>query len=372
MLRKVLNTGPRLSKGAVRLFASLAILLYVTLYWKASAFLPEFVFRDSDKIQSQVGGSSTYQDTSFDAVAKFYSALGGIGSNLLVLSIGIVFIWLMIGYSKRLSSLLVNTVLLAPCVFFNLFVASKDTLVVLMSIVLVLVGRRWNVWCVAIAAIALYASYALTVRIYFALILAIAIGVWVFEAASLRLKTVLVVAVLLGLFILPDAAYVALMHPRDMAMDYLVAGSPYGARTGFYNLFEPASFGAFCVDYLYAVLKLNAPVLFNLGPKEFVMQVFVWIAVGAVFGRKPGHLAGATANASAVDMLACLVIGHMAVSMLFEPDLGSYIRHLASVALFCAWRLTCLGSQSGRSSRSASTRPFPTEFRARSARWIVE
>jgi hypothetical protein len=111
MLRKVLNAGPRLSKGAVRLFASLAILLYVTMYWKAGSFLPEFVFRDSDKIQSQVSGSSTYQDSSFDAVAKFYSALGGIGSNLFVAIVGAVFIWLMIGYSKRLGGLLLNTVL---------------------------------------------------------------------------------------------------------------------------------------------------------------------------------------------------------------------------------------------------------------------
>ncbi|MFL9932272.1 hypothetical protein P0D88_24250 [Paraburkholderia sp. RL18-103-BIB-C] len=347
MLRKVLNAGPRLSKGAVRLFASLAILLYVTMYWKAGSFLPEFVFRDSDKIQSQVSGSSTYQDSSFDAVAKFYSALGGIGSNLFVAIVGAVFIWLMIGYSKRLGGLLLNTVLIAPCVFFNLFVASKDTLVVLMSIVLVLIGRRWGIRYLMVTAVVLYVGYALTVRIYFILILAIGLGVWIFRVASLRLKVVLILAALISVYVLPVATYFALMHPRDMAVDYLIAGSPYGARTGFYNPLEPISFTAFCVDYVYAILRLNIPVLFYPGPKEFVMEVFVWITAWSVFSRKPERLTGV--DTGVMDVFACLIIGHVAVSMLFEPDLGSYIRHLASVALFYAWRLNYLGSQTRRS-----------------------
>lgn len=345
MLRKVLNAGPRLGIGVVRLIAGLAILLYLTIYWKASAFLPEFVFRDSEKIQSQIGGSNTYQDTSFDAVGKFYSALGGIGTDLFVAGIGALFIWLMFGYSKRFGGLLLNTVLIAPCVFFNLFVASKDTLVVLMSIVLVLIGRKWRVRNLMVAAVVLYMGYALTVRIYFALILAIAAGAWMFRRASLRLKTLLILAMVMGLYLLPDTAYYALLHPRDMALDYLVSGSPYGARTGFYNLLEPNSFAAFCVNYVYAILKLNVPVLFYPGPKEFLMLIFIGIAVGSVFGREPDRREGA--GAAAVDVLASLVIGHMAVSMLFEPDLGSYIRHLSSVALFCVWRLSHLASGSG-------------------------
>jgi hypothetical protein len=349
----MLAVGPRLSAGVVRLFAGLAIALYVTMYWKASVFLPEFVFRDSEKIQSQIGGSSTYRDTSFDAVAKFYSSLGNPGSNLFVLAVGVLFIWLMIGYSKRIGGLLSNVVLIAPCVFFNLFVASKDTLVVLMSIVLVLIGRKRRIWHVVVTMIVLYSAYALTVRIYFALVLVIALGAWIFRLASLRIKTILIFGAMLGLYVLPDTAYFVLLHPRDMAVDYLVTGSPYGARTGFYNLVEPQSFAAFCADYVYAILKLTVPVLFYPGPKEFAMQVFVWITVASVFGRKSFHEASRT---GAVDLLASLVVGHMAVSMLFEPDLGSYIRHLSSVALFCAWRLNYLGSQ-----RVCASRPVLTD-----------
>lgn len=344
MINRLINTGPRLSTGVVRLAASVAVLLYVTLYLKASAFLPEFVFRDSEKIQSQIGGSSTYQDTSFDAVAKFYASLGTVGTSGFVAAIGALFIWLMIGYSKRVGGLFVNSMLVAPCVFFNLFVASKDTLVVLMSLLLVTLARKRGTASVALAATALYLGYALSVRIYFALILVIAAVAWLVRMASLKQKIFFALAGVLALYLMPDPTYYVLLHPRDMAVDYLVAGSPYGARTGFYNLFEPHSFVTFCADYIYAILKLNVPVLFYPGPKEFVMLAFVWIAVSSVFGRRAAGMPDSTAGASAV--LASLVMGHMAVSMLFEPDLGSYTRHLSSVALICAWRLSFLATGS--------------------------
>jgi hypothetical protein len=339
MLRKLYLGGPRLSKGLLRAIAVLMVFFYALLYLKASSFLPEFVFRDSEKIQSQIGGSSTYQNTSFDAVAKFYSSLGTAGTSLLVLAIGATLICIMVAYSKRAGALAINMFVLAPCVFFNLFVASKDTLVVLMALVLVWLARRLVAWKVALAAVVLYAGYAATVRVYFLLILVIAAGAWMFRASSLRGKLIIVLVTVIALVALPDRAYYALLHPRDMAVDYLVAGSPFGARTGFYNLVPPDSFWAFCVDYGYAIVKLHLPVLFYPGPKELVMTCLMGIISASIFCK---IAAPQSDGAAAVEILACLVIGHMAVSMLFEPDLGSYTRHLTSVVVFSAWRLNIL------------------------------
>lgn len=355
MLRKLLLAGPKLSKGVLRFISAVAVLGYATLYLKASTFLPEFVFRDSDKIQSQIGGSSTYQDTSFDAVAKFYASLGEIGTTVFVVSIGALFISMMIGYSRRLGSLIVNMVLLAPCVFFNLFVASKDTLVVLIAVLLVLIARRFGVWHVAAASAVLYVGYAATVRIYFVLILAIASGAWLFRAAGPRGKLVLALAVLTGLYALPDPAYYAMLHPRDMAVDYLVSGSPFGARTGFYNLLPPHTFASFCADYFYAIAKLHLPVLFSPGPKELLMTALMSIVIASIFSRP----ARTDARMASINWLACLMIGHMAVSMLFEPDLGSYTRHLTSVVLFAAWRMSLLVPLARRTSGATARVPSP-------------
>jgi hypothetical protein len=144
------------------------------------------------------------------------------------------------------------------------------------------------------------------------------------------MRIVLIFACVLALFALPSAVYYALLHPRDMAVDYLVYQSPYGARTGFYNLMPPDSFLSFCIDYLYAILRLHLPILFSPDPRGLAMQAFVivvWISTRPL---------SRTADISrSTKLLPCLVVGHMAVSMLFEPDLGSYVRHLSSVSLFC-------------------------------------
>ncbi|AOJ34077.1 hypothetical protein [Burkholderia metallica] len=349
MLHKLIGAGPLLSRGLTRAIAALAVLLYWIVYAKADAFLPEYVFRDAEKIQSQIGGSGSYDGTSFDAVAKFYAMLGPAGTHVFTAAVGALFICLMIAQGRRIGSLAASLVLLVPCVFFNLFVASKDTLVVLIAIVLARVAQRRPALVAIAAAVGLYGAYAAIVRSYFALILGFALVVLLFRRGSWRRRTLLMLAAPLVLVLLPNDAYYLLLHPRDMAADYLAYGSPYGARTSFHNPVAPTSFFAFCVDYLYAVLRLNLPVLFSPGPKEIAMQGFVWIALAAVWRRTPGE------GRLARDALASLVIGHVAVSMLFEPDLGSYTRHLSSVALLCAIQFAGFARPAPRIGSPAST-----------------
>ncbi|WP_241021783.1 hypothetical protein [Burkholderia sp. Ac-20353] len=344
-MRDLITGGPALSRGLVRAIAGLAVLVYWTVYAKAGAFLPEFVFRDAEKIQSQIGGGNTYEGTSFDAVAQFYAMLGTTGTHLFVAAVGALFIWRMIGEGRRVGSLVASIVLLAPCVFFNLFVASKDTLVVLMAIVLARIAQRRSAALLFVAAAALYVGYAAVVRSYFVLILAIAFAAFLFRHVSWRGKVLMTIAAPVALLLLPSDVYYLLQHPRDMAADYLDFGSPYGARTSFHNPVAPDSFVGFCANYLYAVLRLNVPVLFSPGPKEIAMQLFVAIALAAVWRRARGDARPARPADPARDLLACLVIGHIAVSMLFEPDLGSYTRHLSSVALWCAVQFCAFGAR---------------------------
>ncbi len=332
MLRSVLLAGPRLSRGVVRLATGACALLYIVVFAKAGTFLPEFIFRDADKIQAQMAGSSTYDGTSFDAVAGIYGWFGPTLLNLLIVATGVLFIHTMLSRANRFGLLAAGLVLCLPCVFFNLFVASKDTLVVLMSMTIVWAARRGRPWLAVVVAAVLYIGYALLVRRYFLLIVAVACGAALFRRASIRWKIVLGIASTAIVLMLPAVAYFALLHPRDMAVDYLVYQSPFGARTSFYNPLTPDSFAAFCADYLYASARLNLALLFSPGLKELAMQLFVGLAVWPALRGLPRRFGfdGSLAR----EMCACLVLGHVCVSMLFEPDLGSYIRHLSSVALF--------------------------------------
>ncbi|HEY3596903.1 MAG TPA: hypothetical protein VGL08_05220 [Paraburkholderia sp.] len=316
----------------MRLATALCALFYLVVFVKAGTFLPEFIFRDADKIQAQMTGASTYDGTSFDAVAGIYGWFGPTLLNVLIAVTGVLFIHTMLSRANRLGLFAAAWVLCVPCVFFNLFVASKDTLVVLMSLLIVWAARRQRAWFAPVVAASLYIGYALLVRRYFLLIVALACGIALFRRASTRWKIVLAIASMGTIFVLPDVVYFALLHPRDMAVDYLTYQSPFGARTSFYNPLEPTSFVAFCVDYLYASARLNLALLFSPGLKELAMQLFVGLAVLPALRGAPRRLG--VAQRVARETCACLLLAHIGVSMLFEPDLGSYIRHLSSVTLF--------------------------------------
>ncbi|WP_174769919.1 hypothetical protein [Paraburkholderia hayleyella] len=347
MLHSLFAKGPQLSEGVSRAFATAAVLGYLALFAAGSAVLPEFIFRDADKIQAQIGGSNSYEGSTFDTVGKFYGALGDVGTKVFVGSIGAVFVWMMLRMTRRVGALAICIVLLGVCVFFNLFVASKDTLVVLISIVIARTAHRFSWHQATITAIVLYGAYAAIVRSYYALILAIAIVAFVFRLGGARMKLLLLIAIPVAVFLLPDTVYYALGSPRDAAVDYLIYGSPFGARTAFYNPFPPDSFVNFSANYLYSLARLNMPIVFEAGVKEFGLQAFIWTALWAALHARSRAERRALQR---YDMLACLLIGHAAVSMLFEPDLGSYPRHLSSVALFSA---TLLAVQTAYAERVA-------------------
>ncbi|KVL37875.1 hypothetical protein [Burkholderia sp. MSMB1835] len=349
MLRDVIGSGPLLSRGLRDAIAALAALLYVGVYANARALLPEFIFRDADKIQTQIGGGSTYDGSSFDAVGKLYQMLGDAGTALFVIALGVATIWVAVRQAQRLGALVAYLALIAPCLFFNLFVASKDTIVVAMSIVVLAAARRRGIlWPMMIAAV-LYLGYAATIRSYFALILAIAFAAWAFRRASTLPRLAGALLAVAALVALPDAAYMLLQQPRDLAVDYLVYSSPFGARTSFYNPFTPDSFAHFVGNYAYSLVRLNLPVLFSLDPKGFAMQALIALFLGAAWRRmpkQPVHDDGAVPARNG-ELLACLILGQVAVSMLFEPDLGSYLRHLSSVAPFAVALWSIRARQAG-------------------------
>jgi hypothetical protein len=349
MLGNLLRAGPRLSRGVVRLVTCACAMLYVIVFVNASTFLPEFIFRDAEKIQAQMDGATTYEGTSFDAVASFYGWFGPTPLKVMVVAVGVLFIVAMLARANRVGMLAAALVLCVPCVFFNLFVASKDTLVVMIALLIANVARGRRAALVPVVALVAYVGYALLVRRYFLLIVLIAGGIALWHRASTRWKLVLAIAVGGGLALLPTSVYFLLLHPRDMAVDYLVYQSPFGARTGFYNPLVPESFAAFCGDYLYASARLHLALLFSPGVKELAMQGFVLLALWPAWrnlrATKSRHAAtAATPHRLVGETLACLVMAHVAVSMLFEPDLGSYIRHLSSVALFS---MLLLGASDG-------------------------
>ncbi len=319
-----------LSRGVRWVMAASGVALYVLVYLNAGRLLPPAVFRDAQKIQEQMDGAQTYAGSSFDAASRFFLSFGA-GVDALVLGAGIWLVWSIAMRADRVRLLIPALALAAPCVFFNLFVAGKDTLVVLMSLMVAASASRGNAvvrtW---ILTVVLYLAYAVTLRAYFALILGVAMVFYLLICVGCRSRIVVIASAIWAMACLPPAVFLALQYPRDLAVDYLMFQSPYGARTSFYNPFRPDSLSAFSANYLYAACRLNFAVLWIPGAKELAMQC--WVLVAAWPPAVQVVCAMRYRARGVRSLLACLVLAHVAVSMLFEPDLGSYMRHLSSVA----------------------------------------
>lgn len=324
----MVTTGRVLSRGVRRAFAWGGVLLYLLIYANAGRLLPAAVFRDAQKIQEQMHGAETYAGSSFDVVGKLFLTLGP-AVDVFVMGTGVWLIWTMFSRSDRIGMAAAALMLAAPCLFFNLFMASKDTLVVLMALVIAATvrgNRPARAWMMTLA---MYLAYAATLRAYFALIAGLALAIHLLSRLGWRWRVLIIATVPLALAWVPPAVFVALQQPRDLAVDYLVFQSPYGARTSFYNPFSPTSLAGFAGNYIYAVFRLNVSILWSPGIKEMVMQLWTFLAVVPPVR----YLAqGKGASMAGRCLPACLVTAHVAVSMLFEPDLGSYMRHLSSVA----------------------------------------
>ncbi|KNH07894.1 L-lactate permease [Candidatus Burkholderia brachyanthoides] len=186
MFSKLMRTGPRLSDGVIGCLMALASFGYVGLFVAGKSLLPAYLFRDAEKIQAQMNRSSTYDGSSFDAVGKFYGMFGSMLLNVFVMVIGVSFIFALLSRVKHAGTLDAALIFGVLCVFFNLFVASKDTLVVAMLLIIVWTLRRRNAMLTAAVALFGYLAHASLVRGYFLLIVGVGAGVWMYRHCGRR------------------------------------------------------------------------------------------------------------------------------------------------------------------------------------------
>jgi hypothetical protein len=123
--------------------------------------------------------------------------------------------------------------------------------------------------------------------------------------------------------VLPPHVFAQLQGSRDSIfnVDRIGRALP-GARTAFANVYPPDSFFHFIANYVYAALRLNFPFFSGVTPRDIYLFanviLFAWIAI-----------AGFRSDLRTFDNTA-LFVSHVLVSICFEPDVGSYLRHISS------------------------------------------
>jgi hypothetical protein len=271
----------------------------------------------------------------------------------------------MVSRTTMLGAVL-GLMLVAPAVMLCLFGPNKEILVFCMSgfIVLLHVSGRQSV-TETISAIVLYLLYGLTVRSYYYLIIAtyVATLLWMTRIMELRIAMVGMSAILIML--MPDEIYHVIQSARDTPVAYLKHTSTHVIRTLIENPFPPAGFLSFLLNYFYSFFACIFPLFVDSTIKELILIAFNATCVFRV-------VIGLRSKVQAASSLSCLFLSHFLVLLLFEPDLGSYLRHLSSAVLYLLPSLLALerpdadDRRPGRPvSGRAGSRRYPEPRRAR-------
>jgi hypothetical protein len=312
-----------------------AIALFVPLVLApslVSAFLPT-QGNDAETV-AQMSATATDADTGdgYGMVALIYAHTGDATRILILLALGIGLILVLFWHLRLSRSLILAGFCLLPALLLYLPLFAKDTFVTPIAISAVLLlkeDRIPKLYKIGII-LALYCGYAVIFRLYYLMIAGVWLGILVFINLPWRWRVVCLLLVPLVMLAMPSDFYDTLQMQRDIVNYGRVGVAGEGNRTAFLNLVNPKGLGTFVVNYVYALYHLNLPILSQgAGPKEFylfvVLCVYGWLAV-----------TGLCSGNARVSWPAGLFLAHTLILPVFEPDLGSYLRHLSTALLLLA------------------------------------
>ena len=289
--------------------------------------LPEQWSFDSSYLQDLMSGGSVMEADSYGATAKVLGAVpeGLLQSLIMFLGIGVIG-WFASGL-VTVPAGATAVVLLLPVLLMGLLRPQKEVLVVAMSL-LVMASLHYakKPWVPLVLLAGLYGTYGFFVRPYYLLILVLVGVLYTLPRWPKWLLPLVAVTGVYGLWLLPPEIFMSLQGVRDDNNFERIMGE-LGNRTFFFNPFSPEHPLGFVGNYAYAALRLNLPVLFSIAPQEIFLTVTaglygVLVVAMLAWGNVKARLAGS------------LFLAHLLVLWLFEPDLGSYLRHASSAVMY--------------------------------------
>ena len=312
------------------IFRFIAISFFVLIVSGAQSLFSSTASLDAQSI-TQLANEGDFEGGSYAMMSLIYYMLPQYAIFLLVIFLGSLFLF----YSTRhlttnIHAAIIAFLCLAPSI---LAVATfqKDLLLVPFIVFAALSIEKIPVKLLSYAALSIvYISYALLFRNYFAVILASFFIFTFYGKSSSAVRFMLVAALVLVLILSPEEIFQKLQGSRDFVnMHRVNQPGAEGYRTAFVNLMPIRDSYSFVANYIYAFLRLNLPFIFYPGSKE----LFLGFNVAAYFYFS---IWGVMKGGRASKMAGTLILAHIAVLNLFEPDLGSYIRHLSTTLPFLA------------------------------------
>ncbi len=248
----------------------------------------------------------------------------------LTILIGIFFIFRVFYDAYKNYHLMILSFLVSiPCVL-TIYAFQKDLILVLFTVpCAIIISSNKNNFIKLLCVSIIYLIYATIFRSYYYLITLIFVGIFLFRISDGYVRILVILAMASVVLFIPNNVYSMLQSSRDIVNQNRLGFDVAGNRTAFNNPMEPNSLFGFIYNYIYAVLRLNFSFFFNWGVQDLMFMAypliyFYYVIKGFVGGVDKNFLAGS------------LVLSHALVYFLFEPDTGSYARHLSSTLPYLA------------------------------------
>lgn len=316
------------------LAGALIVLVYTVIYAYFRDMLPEKWSVDSAKIIEILNyGGAGDLDNSFGVTAALFGLIGIDNLDVFTCSVSAVFLVFATHNIRKAGDFFSRLLLIAPCIMLNMFSPSKETVVLIMTMLITFsaIFFRTSKWMVVGAFLLLYSIYGVFVRQYYLLIVGVFFAVYFLWGRSLKYHFAAGVLAVGAILAAPPSILQTLQSPRDTSNAYAEQiGSDN--RTAFTNIVPPTNGVAFLANYAYAATVLITPVLYFQTASDFFMQFM--IAAMLVILYRARKRSRRDPNRFEVKFFGSLFIAHIIVQLIFEPDLGSFTRHLTSVILY--------------------------------------
>jgi hypothetical protein len=319
----------------IRLICGILMLVLTALiYMYQRAFLPSYFFTDETTIIDLMKYTdlSLAEQNSFVSTAVIFSFLGSAWSQVLLLVATCSVIFYISRKSLRLVDLAFACVLMLSFTLFNLKL-SKEIIVILLNLLVcyVCTWRISNHGKTALV-IAIYLLYAWQFRIYYVLIAAIMVVMHIVFSTRGKLRAVIVLGIMAACLVLPGDFWNQLQQARDIIN--MEREGLSDSKTIFSNVLTPNGIMTAFPNAGFAALRFYFAPISSLRVQEIFLSFTLWLLTFLMF-RRHNHK----------HPLFLLLVANFAIQTFFEPDLGSFFRHLTAYA-FCVFGIDYL--QPGR------------------------
>lgn len=294
-----------------------------------SPHLPEKMLQDSVKMLRMIN-SHSFDINSFGQSAQVINFLSFGYVNILILILGLVYLFLLSRHFVYTKQFFIFLLFLVPNLILNLLIPGKEILVILISILVVSsVKYIKNKYLPLLVIIMLYLFYGYYIRFYYILILMLFLFIFLLLNLQKTRYKVLLTSFLffsIALF-LPEEIYPLIFAQRDLANDFAVSIGSIN-RTAFNNLYLPTNFIEAIINYIYVSSIIFFPIIYFYSIKEVFLTIINCYIIKYLLMIRTIKTTYKT------NILYALFYSHLFIIIIFEPDLGSYLRHVTSCSLY--------------------------------------